>query len=40
MDRSRRTGRKNDITFGVCCDIIQPGQIQIGDLVIPLSGKP
>jgi uncharacterized protein YcbX len=26
---------KNDITFGVWCDIIQPGQIQVGDLVTP-----
>jgi uncharacterized protein YcbX len=26
---------KNDITFGVWCEIIQPGHIQIGDLVIP-----
>jgi uncharacterized protein len=26
----------NDITFGVWCDIIQPGHIQLGDLVIPL----
>jgi uncharacterized protein len=26
---------KNDITFGVWCEIIQPGHIQLGDLVIP-----
>ena len=26
---------KNDITFGVWCEIIQPGHIQVGDLVIP-----
>jgi uncharacterized protein len=26
---------KNDITFGVWCEIIQPGQIQVGALVIP-----
>ena len=25
---------KNDITFGVWCDIIRPGRIHIGDLVI------
>jgi hypothetical protein len=32
---------KNDITFGVWCEIIQPGHIQVGALVIPaLSGKP
>jgi len=27
---------KNDITFGVWCEIVQPGHIQVGDLVIPL----
>jgi uncharacterized protein YcbX len=26
---------KNDITFGVWCEIIRPGHIQVGDLVIP-----
>ena len=26
---------KNDITFGVWCEIIQPGRVQLGDLVIP-----
>jgi hypothetical protein len=26
---------KNDITFGVWCEILQPGHIQVGDLVIP-----
>jgi len=26
---------KNDITFGVWCEIIQPGHIHVGDLVIP-----
>jgi uncharacterized protein YcbX len=26
---------KNDITFGVWCEVIQPGCIQVGDLVIP-----
>jgi uncharacterized protein len=26
---------KHDITFGVWCEIIQPGRIQVGDLVIP-----
>ena len=26
---------KNDITFGVWCEVIEPGRIQIGDLVIP-----
>ena len=26
---------KNDITFGVWCEIIRPGRIQVGDLVIP-----
>jgi uncharacterized protein len=26
---------KNDITFGVWCEIIKPGHIQVGDLVIP-----
>jgi uncharacterized protein len=26
---------KNDITFGVWCEIIQPGRIQVGDLVTP-----
>jgi uncharacterized protein YcbX len=26
---------KNDITFGVWCEIVRPGQIQVGDLVIP-----
>jgi uncharacterized protein YcbX len=26
---------KNDITFGVWCEIIQPGHVQVGDLVIP-----
>jgi uncharacterized protein YcbX len=26
---------KNDITFGVWCEIIQPGHIQVGALVIP-----
>jgi uncharacterized protein YcbX len=25
---------KNDITFGVWCEVIQPGRIQLGDLVI------
>ena len=30
---ARRRG-KNDITFGVWCDIIRPGRIHIGDLVI------
>lgn len=37
---ARRRG-KNDITFGVWCDIIRPGRIHIGDLVIgpePRSG--
>jgi len=30
---------KNDITFGVWCDIIRPGRIHLGDLVIrPDSG--
>ena len=30
---------KNDITFGVWCDIIRPGRIHIGDLVIgPVIG--
>jgi uncharacterized protein YcbX len=28
---------KNDITFGVWCDIIKPGHIQVGDLVMPPS---
>jgi uncharacterized protein YcbX len=27
---------KNDITFGVWCEVIQPGHIQVGDLVTPL----
>jgi uncharacterized protein len=32
---------KNDITFGVWCESIRPGRIQVGDLVVPaLSGKP
>ena len=26
---------KNDITFGVWCEIIQPGHIQVGALVVP-----
>ena len=26
---------KNDITFGVWCDVIRPGRIQLGDLVTP-----
>jgi uncharacterized protein YcbX len=26
---------KNDITFGVWCEIIRPGPIRVGDLVIP-----
>jgi uncharacterized protein len=26
---------KGDITFGVWCEIIQPGRLQVGDLVIP-----
>jgi MOSC domain-containing protein len=26
---------KNDITFGVWCEIVQPGHIHVGDLVIP-----
>ena len=26
---------KNDITFGVWCEILRPGRIQVGDLVIP-----
>jgi uncharacterized protein len=26
---------KRDITFGIWCDITQPGHIQVGDLVIP-----
>jgi uncharacterized protein YcbX len=26
---------KNDITFGVWCEIIRPGHIRVGDLVIP-----
>ena len=26
---------KNDITFGVWCEVIQPGHIHVGDLVIP-----
>jgi len=26
---------KNDITFGAWCEIIQPGHIHVGDLVIP-----
>ena len=26
---------KNDITFGVWCEILRPGRIQAGDLVIP-----
>jgi hypothetical protein len=26
---------KNDITFGVWCEIVRPGHIQVGDLVIP-----
>ena len=26
---------KNDITFGVWCEIIQPGRIRVGDLVTP-----
>jgi uncharacterized protein len=26
---------KNDITFGVWCDIVRPGRIHIGDLVMP-----
>jgi uncharacterized protein len=30
---ARRRG-KNDITFGVWCDIIRPGRIHLGDLVI------
>jgi uncharacterized protein YcbX len=31
---ARLRGRK-DITFGVWCEIIQPGQIHVGDLVTP-----
>ena len=30
-----RLRSKNDITFGVWCDIIRPGHIHVGDLVIP-----
>ncbi len=26
---------KNDITFGVWCDILRPGRVQVGDLVLP-----
>jgi len=26
---------KNDITFGVWCEVIRPGRIQVGDLVMP-----
>jgi uncharacterized protein len=26
---------KNDITFGVWCDILRPGRIHVGDVVIP-----
>ena len=26
---------KNDITFGVWCEIVRPGRIRVGDLVIP-----
>jgi uncharacterized protein YcbX len=26
---------KNDITFGVWCEVIKPGRIQVGDLVTP-----
>jgi len=28
---------KDDITFGVWCEILQPGHIQLGDLVVPSS---
>ena len=31
---ARLRGNK-DITFGVWCEIIQPGQIHVGDLVTP-----
>lgn len=34
--RARLRG-KNDITFGIWCDIIRPGRIHVGDLVVPLS---
>ena len=26
---------KNDITFGVWCEAVQPGRIHVGDLVTP-----
>ena len=26
---------KNDITFGVWCEILRPGRIHIGDVVVP-----
>jgi hypothetical protein len=26
---------KNDLSFGIWCDIIRPGRIYVGDLVIP-----
>jgi uncharacterized protein len=26
---------KNDITFGIWCEILRPGRVQVGDLVIP-----
>jgi len=26
---------KNDISFGVWCEIMQPGRIQLDDLVLP-----
>ena len=30
---------KNDITFGVWCEIVRPGHIKVGDLVIRLLGQ-
>jgi uncharacterized protein len=30
---------KDDITFGVWCEIIRPGHIHVGDLVIPAGGQ-
>ena len=26
---------KNDITFGIWCDVVRPGRIRVGDLVLP-----
>jgi len=31
---------KNDITFGVWCDIIRPGRIHLGDLVLGPESRP